>query len=378
MAFKYTPETGLNNTTSYPTVPANETAARQQFTDLFGQIRDYVNIYDNYAVDTGAADAYVVTLDPAPTAYTAGMTIAFKAVNANTGASTVNVNGLGVKSLKKNGGTALSSGDIPAGYIVVAIYDGTNFQTDLGLMSHLAETMPHFGLLGTPDLAGKKIEVVAGALRQNTADRTKWDFISDSAHTPVGITGTYATALGGNLTINYAKTYTKVISFVAAPDETLANRYNLSIGGSVGLSSAILSASINKKGSSIIKYDGASWLISDDAYQDLNTSVSYASNTLTVTHDYCPDFDVKITPYFSGYSLSPFIPWIYGNTNNTSFQVRFTDGATGAYYTGAATNQMGFFYSKDYSGPLLLDGTSGTDALALDAGNIWFFGIFEV
>jgi hypothetical protein len=162
MAFKYTPETGLNNTTSYPTVPANETAARQQFTDLFGQIRDYVNIYDNYAVDAGAANAYVVTLDPAPTAYTAGMTIAFKAVNANTGASTVNANGLGVKTLKKKGNTDLSSGDIPAGMIVVVIYDGTNFQTDLGLISHVADLTPHASATNLINTSGGQI--ISGTL----------------------------------------------------------------------------------------------------------------------------------------------------------------------------------------------------------------------
>jgi len=150
MAFKYTPETGTNNIESYPTDPTDETAARQQFMDLFGQVRDYVNIHDNYAVDTGAANAYVVTLDPVPTAYTAGMTIAFKAVNANTTTATLNVNSLGVKTLMKKGGTGLFSGDIPAGMIVVAIYDGTNFQTDLGFVSHEANIAPHAAATNIP------------------------------------------------------------------------------------------------------------------------------------------------------------------------------------------------------------------------------------
>lgn len=82
----------------------------------------------NYAADTGAANAYVVTLSPALGAYTAGVLVQFKATNANTTTSTVNVNGLGVQTIKKLGGTDLASGDISAGMIVELEYDGTNFQ----------------------------------------------------------------------------------------------------------------------------------------------------------------------------------------------------------------------------------------------------------
>lgn len=87
-----------------------------------------------YAIDTGAANAYVVTLSPAPTALTAGMRVAFKAVNANTTASTLNLNALGATAIKRRDGTALQSGDIPAGSMCDVEFDGTNFQ----LMSALA------------------------------------------------------------------------------------------------------------------------------------------------------------------------------------------------------------------------------------------------
>lgn len=80
-----------------------------------------------YAADTGTANAYVMTLSPAPTVYTAGAQYRFKATNANTGASTLNINSLGVKSIVRSGGGALSGGDIKAGAMIVVIYDGTNF-----------------------------------------------------------------------------------------------------------------------------------------------------------------------------------------------------------------------------------------------------------
>lgn len=81
-----------------------------------------------YAADTGAANAYVVTLTPVPAAYTAGMLVNFLATNASTAASTLNVNGLGAQAIKKETNVALVANDILAGEVVSVVYDGTNFQ----------------------------------------------------------------------------------------------------------------------------------------------------------------------------------------------------------------------------------------------------------
>lgn len=43
MAFSYTPTDGLLNSTSFPNKPASNAAARQQFQELFNQVRDYIN-----------------------------------------------------------------------------------------------------------------------------------------------------------------------------------------------------------------------------------------------------------------------------------------------------------------------------------------------
>lgn len=80
-----------------------------------------------YAADAGAANAYAVTLSPAPT-IVAGSYVVFKAANANTGASTLAVNGGSATAIKKQGATALASGDIASGQIIAVVYDGTNFQ----------------------------------------------------------------------------------------------------------------------------------------------------------------------------------------------------------------------------------------------------------
>ena len=81
-----------------------------------------------YAADAGGDDTYAVTLDPVPAAYYAGMEVNFKPTTANTGACTLDVNGLGAKTIKKNASSDLATGDILANQIVKVIYDGTNFQ----------------------------------------------------------------------------------------------------------------------------------------------------------------------------------------------------------------------------------------------------------
>jgi hypothetical protein len=82
-----------------------------------------------YSPAGGSANALTVTLAPAPSAYTEGMIVTLKTSNAaNTGAVTLNVNGLGVKSVTKSGTSALAAGDLSANQVVSLVYDGTQFQ----------------------------------------------------------------------------------------------------------------------------------------------------------------------------------------------------------------------------------------------------------
>lgn len=80
-----------------------------------------------YYTDSGSANAYV--LSPignfeSPDAYYDGMEIRFRADNANSGASTVNVNSLGDKTIKlQDKATDLGAGDISADKDSIARYD---------------------------------------------------------------------------------------------------------------------------------------------------------------------------------------------------------------------------------------------------------------
>lgn len=90
-----------------------------------------------YAADAEASDTYVIILSPVPTAYVEGMMMSFKANTANTGACTLNVNGLGAKSIKKLHDQDPVTGDIESGQIVTVVYDGTNFQMQSQLGAEL-------------------------------------------------------------------------------------------------------------------------------------------------------------------------------------------------------------------------------------------------
>ncbi|MHB8064475.1 MAG: hypothetical protein ACYDG2_17895, partial [Ruminiclostridium sp.] len=81
-------------------------AAAKEYTDqkaesigieLSEHLSDYT-LQVPFAVTTGSTNTYVATLNPAPASLVVGLAVCAKINVANTGASTLNVNGLGSKS----------------------------------------------------------------------------------------------------------------------------------------------------------------------------------------------------------------------------------------------------------------------------------------
>jgi hypothetical protein len=79
------------------------------------------------ATSTSGTSTYTATLSPVPSAYEAGAQYAVTVTSANTGASTMNFNSLGAKTIQANG-AALLAGQLQAGVTYQMIYDGTNLQ----------------------------------------------------------------------------------------------------------------------------------------------------------------------------------------------------------------------------------------------------------
>jgi hypothetical protein len=118
------PNTFTNATT---TIPLSQLDA--DFTAVSTAINDPAT-YANYAVDTGTVNSYVVTLNPAPSSLSSiiGLTVTFKPANTNTGASTLNLNSLGILNILDSSGNSLSSGALVSGSVYIVIYDGTQFR----------------------------------------------------------------------------------------------------------------------------------------------------------------------------------------------------------------------------------------------------------
>lgn len=117
-----------------PTVLANLAAGNQALALIDGDLttlRDpllSLNTFSNFYTDTGAANAYVITVTtPQVVTQSAGLRVQFLATNANTGASTLQINALAAKNIKNLNGTALAANQILANAIVDVMYDGTQY-----------------------------------------------------------------------------------------------------------------------------------------------------------------------------------------------------------------------------------------------------------
>lgn len=86
-------------------------------------------------VDTGIANAYVLNFVSNFTSYQDGIAIFWIPSNTNTGASTINVNGLGPVPIINQDGSALYLGQLQANQFSLIIYKGTGFNLiDFGLL----------------------------------------------------------------------------------------------------------------------------------------------------------------------------------------------------------------------------------------------------
>jgi hypothetical protein len=101
----------------------------------FVQIGSYDNIpavndptTTNNLITVAGTNALTGLAVPPLEGYTAGAQYTFIAQNNNTGAVTLDIDSLGVKSVTKFGTTPLVANDIRAGALILVEYDGTRFQ----------------------------------------------------------------------------------------------------------------------------------------------------------------------------------------------------------------------------------------------------------
>jgi hypothetical protein len=86
------------------------------------------NFSTSTLITVAGTDTITGTVSPSLTAYTAGQIFSFVVGTTNTGAVTLNIDGLGAKAVTRTGAIALVAGGMVTGQIALVEYDGTRFQ----------------------------------------------------------------------------------------------------------------------------------------------------------------------------------------------------------------------------------------------------------
>jgi hypothetical protein len=288
-----------------------------------------------YATASGN-NAITLTLSPAPTAYTAGMIINFKATASNTGAVSVNLNGLGAKQLFKNIVDSLEPNDLAPNQMTSIIYDGFNFQFLATPFAKKANKLasdstgglvPKNALIATESIVPPAGFVYSGNLFKTGFKSTILNNDSSVDLTFIGIDNSY------NLffySFNYANQTISLSKF-----DTISNTYTL-------LSNKILNA------------------LSSNVY--LNSPVYYNNSIYFCHTSYISGSPYQIKLCIEEYNIST-NSWITKYTNNST--------ATNTYYEfgnkiGVFSNNLFFSLSIPSSGILLNNTSSSFDMYRLD------------
>jgi hypothetical protein len=121
--------------------------------------------------DTGIVNDYRVSLTAAPTSYVDGLMVWFKPAVTNTGASTLNVNSLGARSIRSSVRSALVGGELLAGFWFLLKYSSTH-EMFLVVSYH-----------GGTDISATRTLVAGDGIGVTSNETTVWVEIADDGVT---------------------------------------------------------------------------------------------------------------------------------------------------------------------------------------------------
>lgn len=296
----------------------------------------FAEVAEEYTPASGT-DTYTATYKlNSVKGYFTGLRLRVKFTNANTGASTINLNSFGAKDIRKNVSTALASGDILAGGIYEIVYDGTNFQI----------TTPTGNIpTATPTLA--QVLAAGNDGGGQTITNTVWN-------------GSVITATYGGTGINNG-TSTLTLSGNAA--YTLSGGGTISLGGFTLTVPATGTAALGTGASTRIAYWSSANTLTSSA------NVTTDGNSLTVGTS-------VITPIIQGSTAASGSLTLRATSNATDGDIIFQSDSTterarllssGEFLVGysslASVEEWGFRKNQNsFSSLMVANTTSGTAA----------------
>jgi hypothetical protein len=259
-----------------------------------GQVRDgsLVKLGSVSGTNTITATAAITI-----TAYTAGQEFTFIAANTNTGATTINIDGVGAVDITKNGATALVAGDITVNAVIKIRNDGTRFQllssVPFSITALTADATPNvLDYVPTYDTSATTNKKVLLSDFYKTIDGMTADTTPDGTADFLVTYDTSATA-GKKLLIN--NIYKTVNSLTTDSSPDIAADFLLSYDTSAGFPKKVLMNTITvpSTGCSVYQTTGtsittATWtsVLFDTEEWDDDTWHSTSSNTDRITFNF--------------------------------------------------------------------------------------------
>ena len=169
----------------------------------------------NYVTAAGAGNAYTVSMPTTLGAYVDGYELVMKANHTNTGAATIDIDGLGAKSLRRQNGEALAAGDIQADKIVPFRYNATSgyFEMQMITTGNMADVATVAGIsANVTTVAGDSADIgtiatdlnganTIGTVSGIAADVSTVAGISADVSTVAGISANVTTVAGDTVNI---------------------------------------------------------------------------------------------------------------------------------------------------------------------------------
>jgi len=298
------------------------------------------------AADTGSANVYVLALPYTITSYEMFQQVIFKAATSNTGASTLNVDGIGATVIKRVDGNDLVANDIVVNGVIEVRYNGTNWvlmsqtygeETSAALSAAAASNSADAAAASAVTAASEADAAAAsaaalGSLTKSDVGLGNVDNTSD-ANKP--ISSATATALSGKAATSHAHIIGNVTGLQTALDGKALASHTHIIGDVTGLQDALDGKAASSHAHSIANVTGLQAAL--DAVEQGGSLKKLATQTATGLEtelDFTiPSWAKRVTVTISALKTN--------GTNNTIVQLGDSGGIEATGYVGSVLRSFG-------------------------------------